>query len=427
MKKIVLLICFLCFVNQVFATKYYCDPARGNMKNDGTSKSPWSTLDSVFIVNKKLLPGDTVFLRTGYHGFPIIKGNLESSGYITILPQSGHQPTASKIIIENAKNWKIVGLKVNPDFGLAEKGELVSIKSNASFITIENFNISSTDSCINKWTAGKLLAKARLAIRVEGQDCTLTNNTIKQVTFGVSVAKTAVRTKFSRNVIYGFLHDGMRGLSDDSIFEYNFVAGSYAIDDNHDDGFQSWSTDENGKVGMGKVSNVTLRGNVFISQLDPDQPFPQEKSGMQGIGCFDGFFENWTVENNVVITNMWHGISFYGAKNVKITNNTLLSNPLQTNKFAPWIGVYSHKKLGESIGNTVSNNLTTGLNEMKGVITNSNNLKISPDLIDQYLENWMDFDIRLKSGKNTKANVGAELTDLPRINHKLYACSETKK
>ncbi|RZL46767.1 MAG: hypothetical protein EOP00_13970 [Pedobacter sp.] len=424
MKKLLLLACCFCLVNVSFATTYYCDPAKGNMKNSGSYNSPWSTLDSVFIANKKLLPGDTIFLRTGYHGFPIVKGNLESSKYINILPQSGHQPSVKKIIIDNAKYWKIYGLKLSGDFiKTSEKTDFVAIKSNASFITISNFNISSTDSCINNWSAAKLLTRAGLGIRVDGKDCTIENNTIKQVTFGIVVGKPALRTKVSRNTIYGFLHDGMRGMADDSIFEYNLVAGSYAIDDNHDDGFQSWSTDETGKVGMGKVSNVTLRANVFISQLDPNQPFPQVESGMQGIGCFDGFFENWTVENNVIITNMWHGISFYGAKNLKITNNTVLNNPLQNKQLIPWIGVYNHKKLGESSGNTVSNNLTTGLSEMKGVIANSNNVKISSEKLNDYFEDWETFNMKLKVNKKSKIKVGADFNLLPKIDKSLYVCN----
>lgn len=421
MKYIFALICLFWSFNQTFAATYYCDPAKGNMKNTGAYRSPWSSLDSVFITGKKLLPGDTLFLRNGNHGSPIISGNLESTAYITILPQNGHRPTAVKLIVTNAKNWTISGLKISADMTGLLKADFVSIKSSASLITIDNFNISSTDSCINNWSALKLLARAGLGIRVDGQDCTINNNLIRQVSFGIVVGKTGTRAKVSRNNIYGFLHDGLRGLADDSIFEYNLVAGCYAIDDNHDDGFQSWSTDETGKVGLGKVSNVTLRGNVLISQLDPNQPFPQ-KVGMQGIGCFDGFFENWTVENNVVITNMWHGISLYGLKNSKITHNTVIVNPLQQLKAKPWIGVYNHKKLGESASNTVSHNLATGFSEKKGVVQEIGNVEITVEQLNDYFQDWKLFNLSPKSGKKAKANVGADLTLLPKINPGLLVC-----
>ncbi|RZJ81987.1 MAG: hypothetical protein EOO20_24765, partial [Chryseobacterium sp.] len=214
-----------------------------------------------------------------------------------------------------------------------------------------------------------------------------------------------------------------RGLSDDSLFEFNLVAGSYGIDDNHDDGFQSWSSDEQGKVGMGKVSNVILRNNVFISQLDPEQPFPQ-KLGMQGIGCFDGFFENWVIENNVVLTNMWHGISFYGARNVKIINNTVASNPYASKPFTPWIGIYNHKKLGAGVGNIVNENFTTGISELNGVISESGNIKASVHSLNEYFENWKSFKLRITSNVEKRNKVGADIRKLPKINLQLYQCNK---
>jgi len=69
------------------------------------------------------------------------------------------------------------------------------------------------------------------------------------------------------------------------------------------------------------VSNVVLRGNVFINYTDPSNPL---NAPMQGIGCFDGQFVNWRVENNIVITNHWHGISFYGMHDSFIINNTVV-------------------------------------------------------------------------------------------------------
>ena len=65
-----------------------------------------------------------------------------------------------------------------------------------------------------------------------------------------------------------------------------------------------------GGVGTGEVRDVVLRGNVIINNLNPDHPL---HATLQGIGCFDGLFVNWVVENNVVITDHWHGISLYGA------------------------------------------------------------------------------------------------------------------
>ncbi|WP_231465644.1 right-handed parallel beta-helix repeat-containing protein [Pedobacter sp. Leaf132] len=424
MKRIIwLCLCLFC-LNKGFAAKYYCNPLKGKMSNKGNFDSPWSTLDSVFLTKKSLNAGDSIVLMSGNHLSPVISGNLKGVQPVTVVAGKGQFPRVNSLLVADGKHWKIFGLKVCPDdTGWLEKRDCVIIKPTASFITIENFDISSTDSCVSNWSAAKILARAGLGIRVEGTDCSLINNSLKQVSFGIVVAKTAIRTKVFGNIIYGFLHDGIRGLSNDSEFEFNLVAGSYGIDDNHDDGFQSWSTDEEGKVGMGKVSNVVLRNNIFISQLDPRQPFPQ-KTGMQGIGCFDGFFENWTIENNVIITNMWHGISFYGARNVKILNNTVASNPFAGKPFTPWIGIYNHKKLGSGIGNTVKDNFTTGISELNGVTTESGNIKVDANRLNEYFENWRSFKFGIKSKIKRGNKVGADIHKLPKINLQLYQCTK---
>lgn len=40
---------------------------------------------------------------------------------------------------------------------------------------------------------------------------------------------------------------------------------------------------------------------------------------------FDGWYDDFVVENNLIITNTYHGIAFYGARNCKIVNNTVVS------------------------------------------------------------------------------------------------------
>ncbi len=99
----------------------------------------------------------------------------------------------------------------------------------------------------------------------------------------------------------------------------NALVGAPA-DGNHDDGFQSWSVGPGG-VGTGEVRDVVLRGNVILNNEDPDHPL---HATLQGIGCFDGLFVDWVVENNVVITDHWHGISLYGAIGGRIVNNSVI-------------------------------------------------------------------------------------------------------
>ena len=155
----------------------------------------------------------------------------------------------------------------------------------------------------------------------------------------------------------GFSADGLRGLGNDGLFEYNLVQNNYvddSADSNHDDGFQSWSVGPGG-VGTGEVRGVTLRGNIFVNDRNPSHPL---RSSMQAIGCFDGFFVDWVVENNVVITDHWHGISFLGMRNSRIVNNTVIDMN-GTSPGPPWIMVAPHKDGRPSENVVVRNNLAT--------------------------------------------------------------------
>ena len=189
------------------------------------------------------------------------------------------------------------------------------------------------------------------------------------------------------------VRDGLRGLADFCVFENNTVKNCYAIDANHDDGFQSYSGGSGGvKVGQGVVRGVVLRSNTFISYTDPAQPF---KAAMQGIGCFDGMFEDWIIENNVVVTDMWHGIALYGAVNCRIVNNTVVKNPINAAARTPWIQISPHKHKQPSTGNLVRNNFTPTLNADASVGTIDHNL-----LTSDYAAHFVDyahFDLRLKS------------------------------
>src|SRR6185295_11701448 len=125
---------------------------------------------------------------------------------------------------------------------------------------------------------------------------TVRKNRVRNVRFGIGAGGAQVHVQ--ENLVDGFSADGLRGLGDDGLFEYNRVQNNFVEDPpdpNHDDGFQSWSVGPGG-VGTGEVRGVTLRGNVFVNATNPNHPL---RSSMQGIGCFDGFFVNWVVEDNV--------------------------------------------------------------------------------------------------------------------------------
>ncbi len=124
-------------------------------------------------------------------------------------------------------------------------------------------------------------------------------------------------------------------------------------------------------LGSGEVVGVVLRGNTIINYVDPNQPY---RGTLQGIGCFDGTYVDWVIENNVIVTDHWHGITLLGARNCLVINNTVLDQN-STRPGPPWIRVDNHKKGMAPVNCVVRNNLATAFSNAAGVRA-ENNLRI---------------------------------------------------
>jgi hypothetical protein len=372
-------------VTSAHATDFYIDPQKGAPTGDGSAGKPWRTLQEV--VEAKLIEtnhwavlpyqegatlqvvnagapikaGDTIWLRSGYHGDLFIQGGYNKMP-ITIAAEAGQSPQLGHVTLRAAGLWVLRGLSISPSHApMYTNGTIVDIDNHgfhgpSQDIVIDNCDIFSVPDSSN-WSAQDWMSVAASAVSVDGIRSKVQSNRIRNVRFGISV--TGQDAYIAYNTIDSFSADGLRGLGNGDTFEYNVIKNVYVSDAdgdaNHDDGFQSWSLGADGSVGTGEVLNVTLRGNVFINRDDPNQKFP---NAMQGIGCFDGFFANWVVENNVVITDHWHGISFYGMRNSRIVNNTVIDiNNIKPGP--PWIMVTPHKNGTASENVVVRNNLST--------------------------------------------------------------------
>lgn len=375
------------------ATTYVVDPAIGRMTNPGTADAPWSTLEALFGSGRAFAAGDEIILRNGDHGCPTIKGGADV-GTVTIVAAGGHTPRVGNLVFKNAAHWTVSGLTISPENLPAPKRKaaaLIAIGADCRAITVRDCTLFSA-AAITGWTEADWLARSITGITSAAPDSRLTGNTLRNVRFGILVAPTATRSAITGNTIENFMSDGLRGLADHCVFENNTVKNCYAIDANHDDGFQSYSGGSGGvKVGQGVVRGVVLRGNTFISYTDPTQPF---KAAMQGIGCFDGMFEDWVIENNVVVTDMWHGIALYGAVNCRIVNNTVVKNPINAAARTPWIQISPHKRKLPSTGNLVRNNLTPTINAEPSTGTLDHNL-LTADYAAHFAD-YARFDLRLK-------------------------------
>lgn len=391
-----------CAATGAAATTFHVDPLQGSdSAGDGSAASPWASLRHVFAEklvesrdwdhfpwdgNAVLVPinagapiraGDTILLHTGDYGSVTI-ARLYNEAPITIAAAPGAVPRLEKLSMYSVQNWRISGLHVSPGAPLpdgATRDYIVKVNNHNHFgpsrqIELRDLDVYTVDDAAG-WGAQEWI-RAWHGVQIRGsssrgqQDIALLDSRIRNSRYGLAVEGPAVTVR--GNLIDGFSGDGIRGLGNDAVYEYNIVRNAM-IDDahgdgNHDDGFQSWSRGTDGVVGHGVVSNVVLRGNIFISTTDPGNPLAQR--AMQGIGCFDGMFQDWMVENNLVVTGAsgYHGISFYGMLDSRLVNNTIVALDGDGSVY-PWLGIFKQKsgQGGAPSANVViRNNLVPRLN-----------------------------------------------------------------
>lgn len=405
----------------VAGNTYYLDPVSGSNDNDGSAGSPWGSLQSVVeagMIETRAyagLPydgtnnlaaknpgapvkaGDSLVLLDGFHGEFYLRGAYNEYP-ITICAALGQRPMLSRVFISAAANWHFRGLTVSPSTAATyETRTLVQIESHgwhgpASHILVEDCDLYSVANT-SAWGADDWNTLACSAISASGDCMTIRGNYCKNVNFGISLSGNS--GVVSGNTVENFSGDGMRGLGNDLVFEYNLVKNCYAVNANHDDAFQSWSINDDPPR-----ERVVLRGNTFINYEDPNQPF---RGALQGIGCFDGFYVDWVVENNLVITDHWHGISLYGAVNCRIVNNTVVDRNDES-PGPPWIRVNPHKDGTPSEGCLIRNNIVSSVIATGDTVADHNHLLTAGD--DLFVDPGY-FDFHLRADATAVIDVGS--------------------
>ncbi len=419
MKRIINLSIILLILPLIlYSATFYLDPEDGSMANDGSSQNPWTTVqevldsnlietyapfeypylegDSLILINEgaPVESGDTLICRSGYYGALHISRKFNTD-YITIKAETGHVPTFKNVRFTGARYWHLQGLTITPSKAPEyENTTLVSIEWHgfsgpSTYITIENCYLYSVENA-SSWSAEQWDELSCTAISSQGKNVIIRNNYCKNVNFGISSSRDSCLVEY--NVIENFAGDGLRGLGNYNTFQYNIIKNSFDVNGNHDDGFQSWSVGEGG-VGTDTVWGVILRGNTIINYEDPNQP---HRGTLQGIGCFDGFYADWIVENNIVIVDHYHGITLSGAVNCHIINNTVADRDTMNSDISPWIRVGNHKNGSKSVGCIVRNNIYYRTLSIDSPQTEDHNLQVR-----NYDSNFVDFgqfDLRLKEG-----------------------------
>ncbi|MBK9147924.1 MAG: T9SS type A sorting domain-containing protein [Flavobacteriales bacterium] len=365
---------FVCAVSQ--AAIFHISPIIGSMQNDGSFASPWSTLAEVLDANlietrsylplpymegvsqlnpknvgAPVQPGDTLLLYDGLHGVAFFRGGFNAEP-ITIMAAPGQVPILSRFQLQAGARWRLIGLHISPEpYGTYHATHLIHFETHnwhgpVREIEVRDCNVY-TSANTSAWSAEDWVTRASSGIRYFGHHGLIQNNTFTNVDFGVMV--TGDSTEAIGNSIINFSGDGMRAIGNDLLFEGNLIKNCYAVDANHDDGIQSFATPD------APLTRVVLRGNTIINYDDPNQPL---LGPLQGIGCFDGPFSDWVVENNVVIVNHWHGISLYGAINCTVANNTVIDPTPSATPGPSWIRINDDTDIGQaSSGCVVANNI----------------------------------------------------------------------
>ncbi len=391
---------------------YYVDPVNGSAQGDGSISNPWKTLQQVIedglvetwnrpvgdplresIARNSGAPvnaGDILILKTGNHGTVYIRESFNNS-FITIRTAVGEKPLIRTLRFTSAGNWRVDGLYITQEMNFKEF-------VNISLIRVESYwgrsrNIEFYNNIVysmwntSKWSKADWNELSCNGLDLDGDYCIIENNYFRNINFGISIGGEHNDTV--NNTVKNFSGDGMRGNGNYLLFEKNFVKNCYAVNANHDDGFQSFCVN-----GITEWNNITLRKNVILNYENSAQPF---RGSLQGIGCFDGFFRNWSVENNIVITDHWHGITFMGMTDSIISNNIVVD----INSVSPgpsWILLSPHKDGRLSENCLVNNNIThqLSISTPNNNITESGNTIITLEQRNDIFNNPANLDFTLK-------------------------------
>ncbi|HUW20065.1 MAG TPA: right-handed parallel beta-helix repeat-containing protein [Sedimentisphaerales bacterium] len=405
------------------AATFYVDPVIGDPNNDGSYESPWRTLQEVFdndlietrvyettpyspntplITRNPGAPvkaGDTILLRSGYHGAVWFRGGFNAD-YITIAAQEGHTPYLKKVQLSAVSKWILRGLTISPEFAPPlEKTILIFIESHAYHgasynVIIENNNVFTVQDS-STWDANDWNTLSSTGIRVDGPNSIIRNNTLKNVDFGIVIE--GANTLAEYNTIERLAGDGITGGADNITLQFNLIKNFYRVNNNHGDGIQFHRGLNPDRIPM---KNCVLRGNVIISN-DPEVDSPLIHSP-QGIGCFDpGMYIDWLVENNIVLVQHFHGIAIFGGENCVIVNN-ITCDP--TGKYLAWIS------LGETGKNTVVRNNLSRYFDLAGEnITIDHNIDIDDYGPDALFIDYQNHDLRHKVGSPAIDAASADL------------------
>ena len=202
---------------------------------DGSAARPFPAVAAALAAGAG--QGDRLLLASGDHGAVVISGVRADPPLEVLAEPGGRVPRLRSLSVRDSDGVSVEGLLVEGGDG-GEYEALVTIGADAARVRIKGLTIRSGTGH-QTWTADEWRARARLGVSVEGPDAEILGNRLSAVRHAVTVFSPGVRVV--GNVIDGFSGDGIRALGDFGLYEGNSIENCFAVDENHDDGFQSWS------------------------------------------------------------------------------------------------------------------------------------------------------------------------------------------
>lgn len=398
MKKIAHILIFLVTVFSLSATNYYCDPKNGKISNDGSKEHPWSSLQTVLEQKKTFVGGDNVFLFSGNQGNVSIVGENES--YVTIKAVDAQTPVLKSLAIgveAPATRWRISGLTIEG----TKTNQLLSISKQSLLIQIMYCNIQSTENSLS-WNANNWMSNAKVGLIVEGKRHKIQFNRFKNVRTGI--INHSEKTQFSYNSINYFTECAVQNSGNDCVFEYNLLKNAVVLGNYSNTAFR-FMCDTVSKATPNIIRKNILRGNIIYDYTNYKRKFI---GAMMGIVSFDNILDMCSFENNLIVTDHWHGITLHNTNNCNVLNNTVVDPYLDTvypdekrKDFMQPMGparIWIENSINELGGNTICNNLVTDT-QFKGEIGKIDNNAVLgstyADFDDSFC-NWEYLDFRLK-------------------------------
>ena len=267
--------------------KFFIDPARGAMDNDGSESKPWRTLAEVLDSashqistrtyvgapsaspmpinqNGPVKPGDTLILMSGNHGAVHVPGYVNDD-YISIVAAPGQTPVVSYMVITGSSHWRFQGIKFQ---GERQKGQfaLIDVRAADTFwgandnIIFEGNSVSTTDDT-SSWSEEDWVKRPNATALKSASRCTvIRDNHIYNIRDALSISGN--HSIVENNLIERMGNDGIDIMASDLIIRHNRIRSSRhtSAEPLHADGIQGWT------LGGATNRNVTIDGNAIINE-----------------------------------------------------------------------------------------------------------------------------------------------------------------